>query len=236
VKKSNAPEEAMPHSNRCTFVASLIVGLQLTACQQKPDLPANFTKLDPDRVEHSGQAVHRVRLTAKRAEQLGIKTALVREESVAGRMHKVIPAAAVIRDQRGDTWTFRSPDSLVFVRERIRVDRLDGDLAILLDGPPVGTAVVTAGVSDLFSDASYGNSEGNVESKISDSAKGKKSPGTAAMLENGNIKVVHTTVGASGLTASVVIEYKPQDEEYQQILNQVGGLRVGETKSIPPLR
>jgi len=216
----------MQYSNRWRLVASITVSLQLTACQQKPEAPAN---IEPSsRIEYSGQAVHRVRLTAKRAEQLGIKTAPVREETVSGRLRKAIPAAAVIRDQRGNTWTFKSPDSLVFVRERISVDTIDGDLAILSDGPPVGAAVVTAGAAELFSDEFD-------KIRVGEGDEGKQASGTATMLENGNIKVVHRAVGTSGLTASVVIEYKPQDEEYRKIIDQVGGLRVGETKSVPSL-
>jgi len=225
----------MQHSNRWRFVAPIIVVLQLTACQQKPDAPANIANIEPaSRIEYSGPAVHRVRLTAKRAEQLGIKTAPVREEKMSGKLRKVIPASAVIHDKQGNTWTFKSPDSLVFVRERVSVDNLDGDLAILSDGPPVGAAVVTVGASELFSDEFDKNSEGIVENKTREGDEGKRSSGMVTMLENGNLRIVHRAAGASGLTANVVIEYKPQDAEYQNILDQVGGLKVGETKSVPP--
>jgi len=214
----------MQYSNRWRLVASIIVSLQLTACQQKPEAPAN---LEPSsRIEYSGQAVHRVRLTAKRAEELGIKTFPVREEQISGTLCKVVPVAAVIHDQ-DNTWAFTNPDPLVFVRERISVDTIDGDLAILSDGPPVGAAVVTAGAAELFSDEFD-------KIRVAEGDEGKRASGTATMLENGNIKVVHRAVGTSGLTASVVIEYKPQDEEYQKIIDQVGGLKVGETKSVPP--
>jgi len=53
------------------------------------------------------------------------------------------------------------------------------------------------------------------------------------MLEDETIKVVYQARGTTGFTASVVVEYKPNDEEYQKIIEQVGGLKVGETKSIP---
>jgi hypothetical protein len=95
---------------------------------------------------------------------------------------------------------------------------------------------VIAGADELFKDGFTGMSEGMVGGEIPAGDQGKKSGATATMLENGNIKVVHRTTGTSGLTASVVVEYKPQDEEYREILDQVGGLKVGETKSVPPLR
>jgi hypothetical protein len=233
-------ETAMQHSNRllgyaCRVVMLSMVSLQFSACQQKPDPPAQIDPSKIEKAESTGQALHRVRLTAKRADELGIKTAPIREEQVAGTLRKVVPATAVVYDQHGNAWTFKSPDSLVFVRERISVDTIDGDLAVLADGPSVGTAVVSAGAYKLFNDAFIETREGMVESKISEGDKGKSSSGTATMLENGNIKVVHKAAGVSGLTASVVIEYKPQDEEYQKIIAQVGGLKVGETKTVPPL-
>ena len=113
VMNLNAKKEPMQRSNRWVFVALIMAGLLLSACQQKSDAPA---QIDPaTRVEYTGEALYRVRLTAKRAEELGIKTAPVREEQRAGRLQKVIPTAAVVYDQHGDAWTLKSPDSLVFV-------------------------------------------------------------------------------------------------------------------------
>jgi hypothetical protein len=149
-------------------------------------------------------------------------------------LHKVIPATAVTHDQQGNTWAFKRSDSLVFVRERISVAALDGDLAILSDGPPVGTAVVISGAAALFNDEFNTSGEEIGESKTAEVKAEKKSSGTATMQEDGSLKVVHNAVGATGLTASIVIVYKPADEEYQQIIAQVGGLKVGETKSLPP--
>jgi hypothetical protein len=226
-------ETAMQHNNQWLAVMLIVAGLQLSACQQKADEPTPM--VPTTRGEYSGPALHRVRLTAKRADELGIQTAPVREEKISGKLCKVIPAIAVVYDQQGNTWTFKNPDSLVFVRERISVDTIKGDLAVLVEGPAAGTAVVTAGAARLFNDTFNETREGMVESKITADGKREKSSGTATMLENGNLKVVHRAAGVSGLTASVVIEYKPQDEEYQKILDQVGGLKVGESKAVPPL-
>ncbi len=223
--------ETMQCSNRWLAVMLISVGLQFLACQQKADAPA---QIDPTKVEYTGKALHRVRLTAKRAEELGIKTTPVREEQMMGKLQKVIPAAAVVYDQHGNAWTFKSPDSLVFVRERISVDTIDGDLAVLADGPDVGTAVVTAGAAKLFSDEYGENKEGVAESKPREGDNGKKYAGVATMKEDGTIRVVYKTEGAAGFGASVVIEYKPQDEEYQKILDHIGGLKVGESKAVPP--
>lgn len=62
----------------------------------------------------------------------------------------VIPYAAVIYDLEGATWAYTNPDPLTFVRASIEVDYIDGDRAILTNGPPAGTAVVTAGAAELY--------------------------------------------------------------------------------------
>jgi multidrug efflux pump subunit AcrA (membrane-fusion protein) len=63
---------------------------------------------------------------------------------------KVIPYAAVLYDLHGETWAYTSPELLVYVRQPIIVDYIDGDLAVLSDGPPAGTQVVMAGAAELF--------------------------------------------------------------------------------------
>lgn len=63
---------------------------------------------------------------------------------------KVIPYAAVLYDLHGETWVYTKPEPLVFVRAPIVVDYIDGDLAVLSEGPPAGTEVVTAGAAELF--------------------------------------------------------------------------------------
>jgi hypothetical protein len=39
---------------------------------------------------------------------------------------------------------------LTFERQRIGVERVTGDLAVLSEGPPVGTSVVTVGAALLY--------------------------------------------------------------------------------------
>ena len=39
---------------------------------------------------------------------------------------------------------------LTYVRESIKVDRIDGDVAFLTDGPSAGTKVVKVGASELY--------------------------------------------------------------------------------------
>ncbi len=70
--------------------------------------------------------------------------------SGSGTLRKVIPYASVLYKAGGDTWVYTNPEPLVFVRHRISINYIDGDLAVLSDGPPSGTAVVTTGAAELF--------------------------------------------------------------------------------------
>lgn len=89
-------------------------------------------------------------LTEKAAQRLDIQTAPVREESVGGTPHLVVPYAAVIYDLNGGTWLYASTEPLTFVRTPIVVATIEGDMAMLTEGPAVGTSVATVGVAELY--------------------------------------------------------------------------------------
>lgn len=67
-----------------------------------------------------------------------------------GGQRKIIPYTAVLYDPQGDTWTYTTAEPLVFVRHPITIDYIEGDEAILTDGPQIGTSVVTVGAAELF--------------------------------------------------------------------------------------
>jgi hypothetical protein len=68
-----------------------------------------------------------------------------------GAMQKAVPYAALIYDVDGETWVYvKEPNALAFVRERVIVDYIKGDLAFLTNGPPAGMEVVTVGGAELF--------------------------------------------------------------------------------------
>jgi hypothetical protein len=68
----------------------------------------------------------------------------------SGKQQRTVPHSAVIYDPRGDAWVYTNPEPLVFVRHRIKVAYIEGDLAVLSDGPPAGTPVVMTGAAELF--------------------------------------------------------------------------------------
>lgn len=67
-----------------------------------------------------------------------------------GEKRDVVPWASVLYDLHGNTWVYTSPERSSFVRRAVSVDHVEGDVAVLASGPPVGTAVVTTGAAELF--------------------------------------------------------------------------------------
>jgi hypothetical protein len=113
---------------------------------------------DPAVVEPiKGTNTSRIVLTAEAAKRLGIETALARLGGSSGKA-TAIPYTAVLYDPNGATWTYTSPEPQVFVRKDITVDRVEGGLAILSEGPPVDTRVVTVGSQEIWG-VEYGEIE-----------------------------------------------------------------------------
>lgn len=130
-------------------VCVMAAGLVLAGCHQKPTAAA---KVRPASVEHiEGSDLARVTLTEHAARRLRIQTAAVREVATTRSGRRiVVPYAAVLYDAQGVTWVYASPESLRYVRHAIEIDYIDGDMAVLSSGPPIGTTVVTVGALQLF--------------------------------------------------------------------------------------
>jgi hypothetical protein len=86
--------------------------------------------------------LQRVRFTAEGARRVDLQTASVRRN--------VVPYAALIYDPEGKTFVYTSPKPLEYLREQVKVDRIDGDRVLLSRGPPAGTRVVTVGAAEVY--------------------------------------------------------------------------------------
>jgi hypothetical protein len=78
------------------------------------------------------------------------------QQSGSEERRKVVPYAAVYYDAKGGTWAYVNTAPLVFERRRIGVERIVGDVAILSDGPSVGTPVVVVGAPLLYGAEIFG--------------------------------------------------------------------------------
>jgi RND family efflux transporter MFP subunit len=61
----------------------------------------------------------------------------------------VVPWSAVLQDIHGGAWVYVATAPGVYVRTRVELARVQGDLAILARGPQPGTRVVTVAVAEL---------------------------------------------------------------------------------------
>ena len=99
-------------------------------------------KLEPIK----GTEVQRVIFDAEGAERVGLQTAPIRQNG----QETVIPYNAVIYGADGNTYTYTAPEPLTFVRQEINIDDVAGESAMLSDGPPAGTEVVTVGAAEVY--------------------------------------------------------------------------------------
>ena len=78
---------------------------------------------------------------------MAIQTTTISEEA-SGR--KIAPYASIFYDLAGDAWVYTNPEPLVYIRHGIVIEMIKGRDAFLKEGPPVGTQIVTVGVTELY--------------------------------------------------------------------------------------
>lgn len=84
----------------------------------------------------------------KSVERLGIKT--VKVEALAGQPgSRTVPQGAVLYTAKGETLVYTNSTPLMYEHVPITIDHIQEDTAVLAEGPPPGTAVVTLGAAEL---------------------------------------------------------------------------------------
>lgn len=135
----------MRRTNQWIHGGLLVAAVVLAGCSPTanaaPPAAVTVTKIE-------GSDLKLMTLTAEAAQRLDIQTLEV-ADAPAGRTGTVVPYSALLYDLNGDTWVYSNPKDLDFVRVAVTVDRIEGDAAFLSAGPPVGTKVVTVGVSEF---------------------------------------------------------------------------------------
>jgi hypothetical protein len=127
--------------------AGLVViaaGLGLAACEE---VPSNLRENQPYTVEGPEDAkIKRVKMEDATAALLPVETVTVRR---VGK-RKVVPHSAVIYNPDGGAFVYTKPKAETYIREPIEIVRVDGDDAVLSDGPRSGTTIVTTGSAELL--------------------------------------------------------------------------------------
>ena len=121
------------------IVASLLA-VAPAACKQA-EVPETehyqASKITPGENDHPV-----VTLTKLGAEQIGLETAPIEKNR--------IPYSALMYDAAGgQPYVFVNSERLSFHREDVTVEKVDGDMVDLADGPANGTQVVTVGVPQV---------------------------------------------------------------------------------------
>lgn len=138
----------MRNRSRWLVVPCMLAMLLLASCGAQTEESAGSP---PARVEPvAGTQFSRVILTEQAVKRLGIETTPVRNAQVRGKQAKVVPYAAIYYDLKGVTWVYTNPEPLTYIRAPITVESIEGDLAMLSDGPPAGALVVTIGSPELY--------------------------------------------------------------------------------------
>jgi len=132
------------------FLGVLVLIVLLLAACGPSNIPVTGEKEAPSRVEPiEGSEFGRVILTEKAVERIDVQTEPVQIKEMSSE-HLAVPYSAVLYGLEGETWVYTNPEPLVYIREPIVVDYIDGDWVALVEGPEVGTQVVTVGASLLY--------------------------------------------------------------------------------------
>jgi hypothetical protein len=110
-----------------------------TAGEDEAESPAEVVAI-------KGTGFSRVTLTEDAVRRVGIEVRAV----APGPTGTQIPYGAVLYDPKGATSTFVQTGPLSYARQPITLDHIEGGIAFLTAGPPVGTMVVTVGAAELY--------------------------------------------------------------------------------------
>jgi ABC-type oligopeptide transport system substrate-binding subunit len=135
-----------PHRLALAGLVLATAALPLAGCTEVETETA--TGYEPSTLEpvKGNEDLQRVTFTAEGAKRVDLQTAAVRSSGA----HKVVPYAALIYDPEGKTYVYTSPKPLEYLRDEVKVDRIEGDRVLLSRGPPAGTRVVTVGAAEVY--------------------------------------------------------------------------------------
>jgi hypothetical protein len=129
----------------------LLAAFPLAGCQAEEE-GAAASGAEPAKVEpvEGSDDLFEVSLTAEAAKRIDLQTAVIRTEGEGAAERTIVPYAAIVYETDGETWVYTNPGGLRFVRDDVVVQEIEGNRAVLSEGPRAGTEVVTVGVAELF--------------------------------------------------------------------------------------
>jgi hypothetical protein len=126
--------------------AVALASLSVSACKEIES--ATVEGYEPAQVKEipGRDDVKRVEFTPEGARRTGLRTGAVDRRGG----DRVVPYAALIYDAEGKAYVYTSPRPLTFLREQVRVERIEGGRVFLKAGPPPGMKVVTVGAAEVY--------------------------------------------------------------------------------------
>jgi hypothetical protein len=140
----------MQHNRRLSALL-LAVALGAGACGAQGETLGEASDSSFHVTPIAGTSLSKVTLSAAGYQRVGIVMAPVRVASgtrVTG--FTMVPDSAVWYDAVGRTWVYVMEGARTFVREPVVVTGYRGALAVLRNGPAVGTSVVKVGAAELY--------------------------------------------------------------------------------------
>lgn len=127
------------------LAASVLASCAETSTAAAPEAP------EPAHVEAvDDTGLHRITLEEQAVARLGLQTGAVETGPVDGQERVLVPHSAVVYDPAGTAWAYTVTDERTYERAMLQIDRVVGEHAVLVSGPPVGTEVVTVGAAELY--------------------------------------------------------------------------------------
>ena len=123
-----------------------VVLLALSGCNEVESEPGS--SYHPAELSSPGpQGVREVTLTEDAARRVGLQTSRVTVEGA----DRVVPYAALIYDEQGETWVYTVHEPLTYLRVSVVItEEVDENTMALSAGPPAGTEVVTRGAAEVY--------------------------------------------------------------------------------------
>ena len=148
---STARHRQSPSAGRLTTVpvltALVVIALVLALSGYRDIEPASADVYVPATVEEIADSeVKLVTFTEEGAARVDLATAIAQPSGP----YTAVPYAALIYDGQGVTWVYTNAKPLTFLRAKVVVDRVEGDVVLLSDGVLPGTAVVTVGATEVY--------------------------------------------------------------------------------------
>lgn len=130
------------------LLALVFLALTLPGCSGPPAEATPPGDAAASLQEIPGSDVKRIVLTEHAVGNIGLQTSATSTDPKSRKL--TVPYLALLYDSQGKTWVYTNPEPLVYVRQPVSVERIDGEVAQLSGGPAPGTTVVTLGAEELF--------------------------------------------------------------------------------------